>query len=73
MLARDRFGALRLLSGAVVLAAIVAWQGRGFALGGPGRAIAVGGLLFYIFGFSLAYLDLDAGLGALMSFFRSNS
>ena len=62
------FGVVRLVSGAVALAVIVAWQGRGFALGGSGRVIAVGGLLTYIFGFSAAYRGLDAGLGALLLF-----
>jgi len=62
------FGVVRLVSGAVALAVFVAWQGRGFALGGSGRVIAVGGLLAYIFGFSVAYRGLDAGLGALLLF-----
>lgn len=62
------FGVVRLASGAVALAAIVAWQRRGFAVGGVGRAVAVGGLLAYIFGFSVAYRGLDAGLGALLLF-----
>lgn len=62
------FGVVRLASGAVALAVIVAWQRRGFAVGGFGRAVAVGGLLAYIFGFSVAYRGLDAGLGALLLF-----
>ncbi|MCP4209712.1 MAG: DMT family transporter [Shimia sp.] len=62
------FGVVRLFSGALVLVALVAWQKRGFALGGVGRGIAVIGLLTYIFGFSLAYRGLDAGLGALVLF-----
>ena len=62
------FGAVRVAAGAATLGLLVAWQGRGFALGGGGRAVAVAGLLVYIFGFSLAYLGLDAGLGALILF-----
>lgn len=62
------FGAIRLVSGAAVLALLVVWQRRGFALGGAGRGVAVAGLLAYIFGFSLAYRGLDAGLGALILF-----
>lgn len=62
------FGVIRLLSGAVALVALVVWQKRGFALGGAGRVVAVMGLLAYIFGFSLAYQGLDAGLGALVLF-----
>ena len=62
------FGALRLAAGAVMLAVLVAWQGKGFALGGRARAVGVASLLAYIFGFSLAYQALDAGVGALILF-----
>lgn len=62
------FGVIRLASGAAALAAIVLWQRRGFALGGVGRGVAVVALLAYIFGFSVAYRGLDAGLGALLLF-----
>ncbi|MGR3712520.1 MAG: DMT family transporter [Shimia sp.] len=62
------FGVIRLASGAAALAVIVAWQRRGFAMGGVGRFVAVAGLLAYIFGFSVAYRGLDAGLGALLLF-----
>ncbi len=62
------FGVVRLASGAAALALIVMWQGRGFAVGGIGRLVAVAGLLGYIFGFSMAYRGLDAGLGALLLF-----
>ncbi|PSL20228.1 DMT family transporter [Shimia abyssi] len=62
------FGTMRLAAGAAVLGILVAMQGRGFALGGLGRAVGVAGLLIYIFGFSGAYLALDAGLGALILF-----
>lgn len=62
------FGAIRLASGAVALGLLVFFTNRGFKLGGKGRVIGVGGLLLYIFGFSLAYLKLDAGLGALILF-----
>ena len=62
------FGAIRLVAGAVMLAALVVVQRKGFALGGPVRAIGVASLLTYIFGFSLAYQALDAGIGALVLF-----
>ena len=62
------FGSLRLLAGAVMLAVLVLMQGKGFALGGRARWIGVGSLLTYIFGFSLAYQALDAGIGALVLF-----
>ncbi|KUF09435.1 DMT family transporter [Pseudoponticoccus marisrubri] len=62
------FGTLRLWSGAVVLLALVWWRRGGITLGGPGRVAGVAGLLLYIYGFSLAYTALDAGLGALLLF-----
>lgn len=61
------FGGLRLVSGALVLAALVAWQGKGFALGAR-PWVGVGALLVYVFGFSVAYQSLDAGVGALVLF-----
>lgn len=63
-----QFAVLRLIAGAVVLAALVLWRQGKIRLGGPGRAIGVLALLVYIFGFSLAYVRLDAGLGALLLF-----
>ncbi|MGJ8603364.1 MAG: DMT family transporter [Marivita sp.] len=62
------FGVVRLLAGALMLAGLVAFQGRKLRLGGAGRLIGVTSLLIYIFGFSLAYQNLDAGLGALILF-----
>lgn len=62
------FGAIRLSAGALALVSIVLISKRGLALGGSGRLFGVVGLLVYIFGFSLAYLKLDAGLGALILF-----
>lgn len=60
------FAALRLLSGAIVLAALVRMRGR--AIGRPTRAIGPLALLAYVLGFSFAYVSLDAGLGALILF-----
>lgn len=62
------FGVVRLLSGAVMLAALVQLRGRTLRLAGKGRMIGVAALLVYIFGFSIAYESLDAGLGALILF-----
>ncbi|MDG1431545.1 MAG: DMT family transporter [Paracoccaceae bacterium] len=62
------FGAIRLASGAVALGLLILWTKRGFAFGGLGRLFGVAGLLVYIFGFTLAYQSLDAGLGALILF-----
>ena len=62
------FGVIRLMAGAFILGALVyALRGR-VRLGGAGRWIGVCALLLYIFGFSLAYEALDAGLGALILF-----
>lgn len=62
------FAVLRVVSGALALAVLSGVQGRGFALGGPRRMVAALALLAYLFGFSLAYQSLDAGLGALILF-----
>jgi len=63
-----QFGTIRLMAGAMMLAALcLALRGR-LRLAGPGRAIGVAALLVYIYGFSLAYDTLDAGLGALILF-----
>lgn len=62
------FATIRLWSGAVVLVLLgLMLRGR-VALGGPGRVAGVLGLVFYIYGFSVAYVALDAGLGALILF-----
>ena len=58
------FAALRLLSGALMLVAIVQMRGQA-----NWRLTNVAGplsLLAYVIGFSFAYLSLDAGLGALI-------
>ncbi len=66
------YAVIRLASGAVMLVALV--LARQFLLGGAvwpgwsGRIAGVAGLLAYLFGFSVAYLTLDAGIGALILF-----
>lgn len=62
------FGAIRLAAGAAMLAGLCFVLRGGLRLGGPARAVGVGSLLVYMFGFSLAYTALDAGLGALILF-----
>lgn len=62
------FAVVRLAAGALALAALVAWQRRGFRIGGTNRLLGVASLLIYLFGFSLAYQSLDAGVGALLLF-----
>ena len=60
------FAALRLLSGALMLVAIVQMRGQA-----NWRLTNVAGplsLLAYVIGFSFAYLSLDAGLGVLILF-----
>lgn len=62
------FAALRLLSGAAMLAVLVLTQGgaeRLWRAVSPAKAAA---LMVYMLGFSLAYRSLDAGLGALILF-----
>ena len=60
------FAALRLLSGALMLVAIV--QMRGQANWPLTNVAGPLSLLAYVIGFSFAYLSLDAGLGALILF-----
>lgn len=62
------FGTIRLFAGALTLAALCLALRGGLQLGGPARAAGVLALLVYIYGFSLAYGALDAGLGALILF-----
>ncbi|ETX30102.1 DMT family transporter [Roseivivax isoporae] len=62
------FGTVRLVAGAAMLAILCLVLRGGLALGGPRRAMGVLSLLVYIYGFSAAYLSLDAGLGALILF-----
>lgn len=66
------FGSIRLLAGAAMLGLLVALRPRpdvgraGMTTGR--RATGVLSLLVYVYGFSLAYLSLDAGAGALILF-----
>jgi drug/metabolite transporter (DMT)-like permease len=62
------FGIVRLVAGAAVLAPLVWLRAAKLPLRGSGRAVGAISLLIYVFGFSLAYLRLDAGLGALILF-----
>ena len=60
------FGAIRVAAGAAAL--LVLRRGRGVALRGRRRWAGAGTLAVYMIGFSLAYLNLPAGLGALILF-----
>ena len=64
------FGILRLAAGAAILAPLVWLRAGRISLrsGGRARALGVIALLVYVLGFSLAYLRLDAGMGALILF-----
>lgn len=62
------FGAIRVLSGAIVLAVLVLWQRKSWRCFRPASYGGALWLLLYIYGFSLAYTALDAGAGALILF-----
>lgn len=62
------FAAIRTVSGAVILLALLALFRRRPLLFAPGRATGVLSLTVYMLGFSFAYRTLDTGLGALVLF-----
>ena len=62
------FAVVRVMAGAVTLAALVALRGGALPLASRRRLVGAGALSLYMFGFSTAYLTLDAGLGALILF-----
>ncbi|MFY0682281.1 MAG: DMT family transporter [Thalassovita sp.] len=62
------FGLIRLCAGAMVLAGLAVALRGGLVLGGARRVTGVVSLSVYLFGFSLAYSGLDAGVGALVLF-----
>jgi drug/metabolite transporter (DMT)-like permease len=62
------FAMIRVLAGAVALCAILAVRGGGLPLMARGRVLGAVSLAAYMIGFSLAYVTLDAGLGALILF-----
>ena len=64
----EAFGVLRLVSGAVMLLALLALRRQPVSLGGWRRVWPVAALLAYIFGFSAAYAALAPGFGALILF-----
>lgn len=62
------FMGIRLVSGAVTLAALVALRGGLSGMFKNGSAISAASLLLYAAAFSFAYVTLDAGVGALILF-----
>ncbi|MGJ8556083.1 MAG: DMT family transporter, partial [Sulfitobacter geojensis] len=59
---------VRVVSGALVLGMIISLRGSGLPLLRRNRIPGALSLAVYLVGFSLAYLTLDAGLGALILF-----
>ncbi|WP_116130926.1 DMT family transporter [Tropicimonas sp. IMCC34043] len=62
------FATLRIASGGAVLALLVLVRRRALPLRASGRWTGVLSLTLYVIAFSLAYLGLDAGTGALILF-----
>ncbi|WP_050604881.1 DMT family transporter [Ruegeria sp. 6PALISEP08] len=62
------FAIVRVLAGALVLTALVLARRRHVPLRNRRRVIGAGSLSVYMIGFSIAYMTLDAGLGALVLF-----
>lgn len=62
------FAVVRVFAGALVLATLVLLRGGRLPLGNRRRVLGAGSLSLYMIGFSVAYLTLDAGLGALILF-----
>lgn len=62
------FAVLRLVSGALALGVLVWANGGAVSLLGWRRATGAASLAIYMIGFSLAYVSLDAGVGALILF-----
>ncbi|MEM7521694.1 MAG: DMT family transporter [Pseudomonadota bacterium] len=62
------FALVRVVAGAVVLGMIITLRGGGMPLFERARLTGAISLAVYLIGFSLAYLTLDAGLGALILF-----
>ncbi len=62
------FGTVRLVSGAAVLVLLCWIQGRPRQRSWQQNLMGASSLTLYVVGFSLAYKDLDAGLGALVLF-----
>ncbi len=62
------FALIRIASGTAVLVLIALVGRRGLPLFKPGRVLGAVSLTAYLFGFSIAYNGLDAGIGALILF-----
>ncbi len=68
LIGAGQFALIRLAAGTLMLAALVLWKRQRPKLWQPGRVTAVLGLWAYMVGFSIAYVWLEAGIGALILF-----
>ena len=62
------FALIRAIAGALTLVVLCGLQARRIRLLTPARAFGASSLTLYLIGFSVAYLSIDAGLGALVLF-----
>lgn len=62
------FALIRVFAGAAFLCGLAWFKGARFVWRGRARAVGAVSLSVYMIGFSLAYVSLDAGLGALILF-----
>lgn len=62
------FAVIRAISGAAMLSVLVLAQRRGLPVFRRARIVGAGSLTIYLIGFSTAYVQIDAGLGALILF-----
>lgn len=62
------FAVVRAIAGTVMLTVLVLIQRRGLPVLNPARIVGAGSLAVYLIGFSIAYIQMDAGLGALILF-----
>ncbi|WP_224815783.1 DMT family transporter [Hasllibacter sp. MH4015] len=62
------FAVIRAISGAVMLAILVLARRRALPLLARARVVGAGSLTIYLIGFSVAYIQIDAGIGALILF-----
>ncbi|ABD56273.1 DMT family transporter [Jannaschia sp. CCS1] len=62
------FALVRAFAGAVMLTVLVLIQRRGLPVFHTARFVGAGSLTVYLIGFSIAYVQMDAGLGALILF-----
>ena len=62
------FAVIRALAGAIMLAVLVLARRRVLPLFRSARLVGAGSLTLYLVGFSIAYVQIDAGLGALLLF-----